>query len=50
MKPQNYKNIPIEARCPKYHRYKNKLFWRVVRINRKQCKRIKMLLKREEFL
>ena len=52
MKPQNYKNIPIEARCYRIHtrekNYKVKIFLRVARINRKECKHIKMLLRRED--
>ena len=45
-----YKNTPIEARCYKVHRYKNKLFWRVARINRKQCKEIKLRLKKGSLI
>lgn len=54
MKPQNYKNIPIETRCYRIHtrekNYKVKIFLRVSRINRKKWKHLKMLSRREELL
>lgn len=48
MKPQNYKNTPIKDRCYKVHQYKNTLFLRGARINRKKWKHLKMLSRREE--